>query len=464
MIENMSENRVDTIGKEYTFIELAKFVALPVISRLVISLLQTLDDGLFISRYCGKLALAAFAICLPLFMLTDCFGMIVSGVSVSASTKMGEKRKEEAKSDFTTMCVVAFTIGVILSFVLWLFKDAIISLLGATELTRPYLSAMLDIMKFNVPFGMVTYVLNRFYVIAGRPKFSAVVTTVHTVSNFLFDYIFIVKMNLGVAGTAYANLIGNIIVDLIGVVFFLDKNKEMCFGKMNKNVWPTIKESFKFGKVDAFTSLALAANTFITNKVLLSLSSEDFVAAFTIVNNVQFMFAAAFFGLFGATNPLISYAYGEKNKDKLAKIIKQNAMMTLILSTIICAIYLFSKNIIMDIYMINGESNEIRALVSKGMNVTPFAFFFFGYNVMTQFVALGVNNDKVSTILTVIENVICSNIITIILPNIFGVDSTWYIFLIAEVLTAVASTIAIIVCADKYGYGKNKIATELEKD
>ena len=85
----MSEIKTNTIGKEFTMPELIKFVAAPVISKLVISLLQTIDDSLFISRYCGKNALAAFTIALPWFMLVD--AVIIMDI---------EKEYKEAKQNY----------------------------------------------------------------------------------------------------------------------------------------------------------------------------------------------------------------------------------------------------------------------------------------------------------------------------------------------------------------------------
>ena len=104
-------NDTSTIGKDYSLGQLMKFVAAPVLTRIFVSFLSTLDDALFISRYCGQDALAAFSIVLPWFMLMDAIGMACAAVGTICSIKMGEKKNLEAKSDFTTMCLVAFGIG-----------------------------------------------------------------------------------------------------------------------------------------------------------------------------------------------------------------------------------------------------------------------------------------------------------------------------------------------------------------
>ena len=87
----MSEKRESTIGREFTLSQLFAFVAPAVFTRLFVSLLSTLDDSLFVSRYLGQNALAAFSVAMPWFMLVDAIGMIGTSVSVVCSIKMGER-------------------------------------------------------------------------------------------------------------------------------------------------------------------------------------------------------------------------------------------------------------------------------------------------------------------------------------------------------------------------------------
>ena len=74
----MSE--VNTIGRDFTLPDLVKFVAPPILTRLFVSLLQTLDDSLFVSRFCGPNALAAFSVAMPWFMLIDSIGMLTGAI------------------------------------------------------------------------------------------------------------------------------------------------------------------------------------------------------------------------------------------------------------------------------------------------------------------------------------------------------------------------------------------------
>ena len=97
--------KVNTIGKIYTIGELIRFAAPPVLAQFSMSLLSTLDDGLFLSRYVGTNALAAFSIAWPIFMIFIALSELFNEASVLCSTKMGEGKGEEANKDFTSSAV-----------------------------------------------------------------------------------------------------------------------------------------------------------------------------------------------------------------------------------------------------------------------------------------------------------------------------------------------------------------------
>ena len=90
-------SQANTIGKDFTTFELIRFTAPPVLAQFSMSLLSTLDDGLFLSRFVGTDALAGFSIAMPLFMLMMAITELFNGASVLCSTKMGEGKSEEAK-------------------------------------------------------------------------------------------------------------------------------------------------------------------------------------------------------------------------------------------------------------------------------------------------------------------------------------------------------------------------------
>ena len=458
----MSENRESTIGKEFTLKELFRFVAPPVFTRLMVSLLSTLDDSLFVSRYLGQNALAAFSVAMPWFFFVDAIGMMASSVSVVCSIKMGEGKHEEAKSDFTTTVLLACFTGLLLTLFLTFFLRPVLLLLGETEVLMPYATAFLKVSKFNIPLMLMNYIFGSFYVIAGKPKCSMYASMINIACQFFFDWLFIVKLDIGIVGAAYANLIGNLCVTIFALVFYANRNREICFVKPHKKIGELLKKIFRYGKMQAITSLAISLSSFINNTVHLSIGGEEIVAAYTIVSNVVFMFMNSFFGLIGSTSPIASYAYGEKNPKKLTRIMKQTVVLMSILIVFIICLIMSSRNLIIALYLTDTSSAVVREMVYRGLFLYPLALIFFGYNVYVQDLLNVLGNHRVSMFLSLLENVVFQNIAAILIPRIFGVKAIWFVFFVSETLCFLFTVYFAYRYRDVYGYGKDGIATFIE--
>lgn len=424
-----------TIGKDFSLLELLKFVSLPVFTRLVVSFLSTLDDGLFISRYLGQYALAALSICLPLFMMVDALNMLMGSISTVCSIKMGEGKNDEANSDFSTMIIFVFSIGILLLIIFSVVLRPLLSFLGATELLFPYAVEFFHIYVIYLPIVLVNFIFNSFYIIAGKPKFAMFSQVINICFQIFFDWLFIVRLNIGMKGAAYSNLLGNIAVFIFALFFYLNKNNEIHLVKPKSNITDLLKSVLKYGRVQFFTSIAISISSYITNRVNLVLGQEELVAAYTIVSNVVWMFTSCYFGLLGSVSPIISYSYGEKNNSKFKKVCLQS--ITLIYSLVIFVILLIisSKKIILFLYLTELSSDNVKNMVSYGLNIYPLSLLFFGFNVLVQEVANIIGEHKNSFILSLFENVIFQNASVIIIPLLFGAKGVWYVFVVCEILT-----------------------------
>ena len=428
-------NQTNTIGRDYTTRELIRFVAPPVLAHFSMSLLSTLDDGLFLSRFVGTTALAAFSIAMPVFMLFMAITELFNGASVLCSTKMGEKKIEEARGHFTTIVILSGVFGCIVSLIGSIFLDQIIVFLGGTEILFPYVKDFLSIGVWYIPLIIVNHIFARFYVPAGNSRMSLYVTLINAFCNFFFDWLFIVQLRLGMTGSACANLIANIVVFIIGIIFFSRKSSEIHFTKPDTDFFSTLWQSVKFGFPPFLTNVAVAFNSFIANQVLLYVGGEESVSAYTIINNIQFMFMSGVWGLTGSVSPIVSYAYGEKNNSKIKKILKQIVILMTGLIVLIILFYFLGKTPLLWLYLKSDASDAVRQMASHGLTIAPMGFLFFGYNVLAIDTLLALHQKKYSTILSVLENVICANLTMLTLPYLFGIPGVWFAFPVGEILT-----------------------------
>lgn len=453
-------DKTKTIGKDYNIIQLAKFCLPAILNELIINLLYTIDDGLFISRYVGQNALAAFSILMPLFMIHNSPATLLGGVSILASRKMGEGRDKEARRDFTSIVIFIFVLGIFIGLFERVFINQILNLLGATEEIFPYARDFMKIGALYVPLTLVSNIFMRFYVPAGKPKLELLATILNVSFNIFFDWYFVVYKGVGMVGTAYSNLIATIMMTLLGLFFYSSKSCEIGFDKPTKEIIPLIKESSQYGISSFLSNMSVAISTLVSNYAILHWGSEAYLAAFSIVNNIQFIFMSCSFGLFGTTGPIISYAVGERNKEKLLKTFKQLIILSTALSVITVILFLAFGPLVADLF-IAESARDSKDIINYGLMIAPYSFLFFSYNVGARMTFAALGNHKSSAALTFLQEVVFSNLTIVLLPILFGIKGVWFSFLLSNILTLVITIVVVYINRDNYGYGKTKQALKL---
>ena len=458
----MDDNkRTNTIGKDFSTWELIKFVASPVVTQFVMSLLQNIDDGLFLSRFVGKEALAAFNLCFPIFMLIDAVAMMLSSISIYCATKMGEGRNSEANSVFTTITLCMYGIGSLITICMLFGLKPLMSFLGVTETIFPYAWDFFSISRWYIPLNMASYIYSRFYVIAGKPKYSTVTMLMTAFCNFFFDWLLMVKLHMGIRGSSLANFISTLAVNTFALVFYNSKEAEVHFAKPARNVLYLLATTVRYGFTDMMTSFAIALNSLVSNYVMLDLGGESLISASSIVNGVQFSFCSAFFGLMGATSPIVSYAYGEKNKEKLVKDLKQILTISTMLLLVIILLFYCGKSLFLKLYLSGNEPEEYRETIKEGLTLAPLCYPFMFFNIYVQVMFMAVSKSRPATILSFLENILFCNVSVLILPRLLGVTGVWLSITAAEIMTIAFSLFFIWKYRNAYGYGKSGLATEL---
>ena len=458
------ERKINTIGLERTTWGIVKMAASPVLAAFLQSLLQNLDDGLFLSRYVGIDALAAFNMCFPLFMLFDSVNMILCSISVYCSTKLGEGRHQEANRAFSTICLVALGFGSMLTLAMVLLLDPILHLFGLTENLMPYARALMSISRWYMPLTSLGFLFNRFYIPAGKPRFATVSMVLMTFNNFFFDWLFIVKLDMGIRGSAFANLISMSSIVLLGLFFYSSDRAEIRFARPSPEVGRLVGHCLRLGFSDATTSLSLSLSSYISNMVVLAMGGETLVSAYSVVGNITFSLAHGVFGLMGATSPLVSYAYGERNKDKMVKLFRQILTITAGLTLIVMAVLFFGRDLFIRIYVRGNVETEFRALLDAGLAIAPLGYLPLFFNVYTQSMFLAVSNSRAATVLSLFENVLMANLTMLVLPRVFGLDGLWLTLTVSELFADLLSLFFIWRYRDEYGYGKSGRAKALERE
>lgn len=147
--------------------------------------------------------------------------LVGNGGNALAALRLGEGRKADAEISLGN----TVTLGVILWIIIAAIAayppllDAFLTFSSATDEVRPYAATFIQILSFGFVLQMIGMGVNNFIRTAGAPNRALLTMVIGAVVCTIFNYIFVLKLGWGVAGSACATLIGQA-ASCISVLWF----------------------------------------------------------------------------------------------------------------------------------------------------------------------------------------------------------------------------------------------------
>lgn len=438
-----------TFDKKTTFGGLIKFT-FPTIIMMIFFSFYTIVDGIFISRFVGAHALSATNIVYPAVgLLLGMSIMFATGGSAIVARLMGEKRDDDAREAFSLIITTVVGIGIVVGILGVIFINPIVKALGATPLLQEDCHTYGVIMISFAPIIMLKMFFDYFLVTAGKPTVGLISAVLGGIINMVLDYVFIVPMNMGIAGAAFATCIGYTLPCVIGISVFCNKKNTLYFVKV-KWKWHTLKNSMLNGFSEMVTQISGAITTYLYNIVMLRLLGEDGVAAITIVLYVQFLLIAAHLGFSSGVAPRISYNYGKDNRVELKNIMKYSLIFVGILSGASFILSMVLASTLVGIF--TPQTGPVYEIALNGFRLFSIAFMFCGLNVFVSGMFTAFSNGKVSAFISVLRTLLFIIIGLMILPAVLGVNGVWLVIPFAEIATCVVAILYFIKGKKMYHY------------
>ncbi len=190
---------------------------MPAAISLLITAVYNIVDRMFVGNFCGTAALAALSICFPLTFMIIAFGLNCSaGGSSVFSIYSGRNKRNNMDKAFGNAFVLVVILEVLLSIILLMFSDFFLKVFGVTETTYDLALSYYKIVSIGCLFQGLTMVFGGFVRVLGKPIIGMWVTGVGAITNIILDTVFVVFLELGVEGAAYATVIGQFVSMVFG--------------------------------------------------------------------------------------------------------------------------------------------------------------------------------------------------------------------------------------------------------
>lgn len=425
-----------SIGQNFKFLSLLRF-ALPSMVMMVFMSLYTIVDGVFISRLVGSEALSASNIIYPATSILIAVGiMLATGGSAIIAMKLGEKKEQEARENFSMIILAGFIFGVLAMVLGNLFLTPLVRLLGATDLIVAQCEAYLGTLLYFAPACILQLFFQSFFVTAGRPVAGLIVTIAGGIANAILDYVFMGPMNMGIGGAALATGIGQLVPAIAGLLYFFFTKGDLHFVKPKLDL-KVLKESCLNGSSEMVTNLSTAIVTYLFNIIMLKLLGETGVAAITIVLYGQFMFNSLYMGFAIGVAPVISYNYGSKNTVMLRRVFKICISFVMASAAVVSVMALLGSPLIVEIF--TPKSTKTYEIARNGFFLFSINYFFAGMNIFSSSMFTALSNGKISAAISFLRTFGFIVVCVLVLPEIIGVNGVWLAVPVAEFLTIFVS-------------------------
>lgn len=297
--------------------------SLPVVCGMMISLIYNMVDTWFIARTGNTNLVAGVALGAPVFILMvalgDMFGL--GGASV-ISRLFGQQKDDEGRKISIFCFYAAIIVGVVVAALMILFRQPILSVLGANQETMAYASSYYTYIVLGAPLIIVSFTPNNQLRTEGFATQSMIGGAIGSVVNIILDPIFIFGFGWGAAGAAIATVIGYVCTDIYYIWILLCRTKKLSVDIREFRLVPSeLLQILSIGIPACITNLMQSIGMTMLNRFLLPYGN-DRVAAMGIVTKTNLIASFIIIGFAFGTQPLIGYNYGAGNRERLKKILR----------------------------------------------------------------------------------------------------------------------------------------------
>lgn len=434
-------------------------MGLPMIVSMVLQALYNVIDSIFVANMgsIGAIANQALTYAFPIQIMIIAIG-VGTGVGLNAllSKSLGEKDREKVNriagnGIFLSICIylVFLLFGLFGSrwFISLFTEDKEIIEMGTTYL------------KICTCFslGSIGYtVYERFLQATGKTMLSTISQISGAVVNIVLDYLFIYPLKMGVAGAAWATIIGQFVSLFIAMYFHYKKNIEINGNiKYIKPNIDLIKDIYSIG-VSASLMQALLAVMMAGMNAILGLAQVNqtvLIGSFGIYYKIQQIALFSAFGLSNTIISILSFNYGMQDKKRINDCIKYGIIDTIIVTLVISILFeLFAYPLANLFGMAGGTSKEIIKVCVKALRISSIGFIFMGISIAIQGVLQSIRYALRPLIISLLRLTIFVFPIAYLFTKTNNVtEIVWWTFPISEFLTSI---ISLFILKDSYN---NKI-------
>ncbi len=428
---------------------MAKF-AIPSIVGMLVSALYNIVDQLFIGQAVGTLGNAATNIAFPL--TTSCVALaLLFGVGGAScfNLSLGEGDKEKANYYMGNALMMLLCSGIVLAAISQFFLTGLLKFFGSPPDVLPYAKTYVSITSVGFPFLILTTGGGHLIRADGSPRMTMICNLSGAIVNTILDALFVMKFHMGMAGAAYATIIGQIFSSVLVIVYMTHTKTAHLEWKHLRIRLRYIGKVISIGMASFFNQIAMMVVQVVVNNSLkyygaLSAYGDSIpLAAAGIVMKVCQVFFSIVIGLAQGSQPIESFNYGAKQYGRVRATYRLSTVIGVGISLFSFVMFQVFPRQILELF---GSGSA--AYYEFGVRFFRIFLLCIGLNAlqpMTSTFFTSIGKPKKGIFLSLTRQVFFFIPFLLILPHFFGIDGVIYAGPISDFLAAMVTILMAFV-------------------
>ena len=434
-----NEGRSKLLG-EMPMKQLVPKISVPIMISMLVQALYNVVDSIFVAKYDPN-ALAAVSLAFPIqtLMIALSTGLGV-GINSLISRRLGEHNHKAALNAASAGMVLEacgfllFAIfGLFFSrtFFTWFTDEAALIDLGEQYL---FIVSVFSFALFQSIF------FERALQSTGNTVFSMVMQLSGAITNIILDPIMIFGLlgfpAMGIAGAAWATVIGQVVSMTVGFIANQTKNKELKLSTREFRVnMQSVREILSVGFPSVVVQAINSLLTVFMNMILIAYGSVA-VSVLGVYFKLQSFVFMPVFGLGNGMVAIIGYNYGARLRSRIYDGIKVSLTYATVIMAIGTALFWAFPEFLMGLFETSGESaSQLTAIGVPALRTISLSFILAAVGITLSNVFQAIGKGTYSLLMSLMRQLIVLLPVAWVLSKLGGLDAIWWSFPIAEVVS-----------------------------
>ena len=422
------------------------YLSWPVILSLVVQGLYSLVDSIWLARL-GEQVLSAVSLSQVVQSLVSALLMgIATGMNAIISRSLGAGDYDSAKDAVMSGCAIqALFAAAFMACGIWMVPayfmrsttDAAVAALGVSYLRPGLLAAAIVAAQITS---------ERLLQATGLSRYILVSQAIGSVVNLVLDPIFIFGLigcpKLGIAGAAYATIIGQLIALLLSLYLNWKKNQALVSGCWKRRINAQVMARIAYiGIPTAMVGITASIGNYFINRLLISFTATA-NAAFGVYIKLQSVAILPSMGFNAGLVTMFSFYLGRRDLTRIRSTLKWGAVYVGGWCTICAAAFIFFPHLLMQPF---SPTESMRSIGLPAFRIIGLTYLLSGYMTVLNSFYQATGRSMLSFVVCASRLIVVRVPVAVWLASMRQISLIWWCWPISEVVSDMVSAVCFII-------------------